>query len=126
MLQRLTKQEFIEKVFDFEAHEDWRFAGARPCIVDFCADWQGPCRSVTPILEELSAAYDGKLDVYQVNTEEEPDVAAAFEIQSIPSLLFVPIEGMPQMAVGALPKEAFEHAIVDLLKVSLDPQEERA
>jgi thioredoxin len=124
MLRRLTKQEFIEKIFDFENSQDWRFAGARPCIVDFHAEC-GPCRRVAPILEELSVAYDGKIDVYQVNTEEEPDVAAAFEIQSIPSLLFVPMEGMPQMAVGAMPKEAFEHAIGDLLKVSLDPQEER-
>jgi len=117
MVEHLTKETFISKVFNFEKNKDWKFEGTRPCIIDFYADWCGPCKMVAPVLEELSKDFDGKLDVFKVNTEEEQELASAFGIRSIPSFLFVPAEGQPQMAMGALPKETFVQAFKDVLGV---------
>lgn len=116
-MEHLTKEAFKEKVFDFENNKEWNFSGDKPCIIDFYADWCAPCRTLTPILEELSEEYKGKVDVYKVDTEKEQELAAMFGIRSIPSILFVPREGQPQMAAGALPKEALEKAIEDVLGV---------
>ncbi len=116
-MEQLTKDTFKEKVFDFEQKQEWEFTGERPCIIDFYADWCGPCKMVSPILEELSKEYDGKVDIYKVNTDQEQELASAFGIQSIPSILFVPKDEQPQMAMGALPKESFKNAIKDVLKV---------
>lgn len=117
MVEHLTKEAFLNKVFNFEKNKEWKFEGTKPCIIDFYADWCGPCKMVAPVLEELSKDYDGKLDVYKVNTEEEQELASAFGIRSIPSFLFVPAEGQPQMAMGALPKETFIQAFKDVLGV---------
>jgi thioredoxin 1 len=117
MVQYLTKDSFKEKVFNYEINKDWKFEGEKPCIVDFYADWCGPCRAVAPILEELETEYQGKLDVYKVDTEAEKELASMFGIRSIPSLLFVPIEGQPQMAMGALPKDTFKKAFKEVLGV---------
>jgi thioredoxin len=117
LVEFLTEQSFKEKVFNFEANKDWKFEGELPCMIDFYADWCSPCKMVAPILEELQTEYDGKINIYKINTEEERNLAAMFGIQSIPSLLFIPKEGQPQMAVGALPKETFKKAIADVLKV---------
>ncbi|TLX70437.1 thioredoxin [Labilibacter sediminis] len=117
MLEHLTKETFKEKVFDFEANKEWKYAGDKPCLIDFYADWCGPCKAVAPILEELSKDYDGKLDIYKIDTEVERELSGMFGIQSIPSLLFIPSEGQPQMAQGALPKESLEKAFKDVLKV---------
>lgn len=117
MASNITKQEFIEKVFDFESEKNWKFKGDLPVIIDFYADWCGPCKMVGPVLEQLSNEYDGKLNVYKVNTESEQELAAAFGISSIPSILFIPVDGQPQMAAGALPKATFENLIKDVLKV---------
>ena len=117
MVEHLTKETFKSKVFNFEKNKDWKFEGTRPCIIDFYADWCGPCKMVAPVLEELSKDFDGKLDVFKVNTEEEQELASAFGIRSIPSFLFVPAEGQPQMAMGALPKETFVQAFKDVLGV---------
>lgn len=87
MIEHLTKESFKEKVFNFEANKDWKFEGSKPCLIDFYADWCGPCRSLAPVLEELSIEYDGKLNIYKVNTESEQEMAAMFGIRSIPSLL---------------------------------------
>lgn len=111
----LTKQAFLEKVFNYEANKDWKFEGDLPCIIDFYADWCQPCKQVAPILEELSVEFDGKINIYKVNTESEQELAGAFGIRSIPSMLFCPAEGQPQMAVGALPKESLIQAINDVL-----------
>src|SRR5664280_741616 len=102
MTEHLTKETFQNKVFDFEKNKEWKFEGGRPCIIDFYADWCGPCKMVAPILEELATEFEGKMDVYKVNTEEEQELAGAFGIRSIPSFLFVPVEGQPQMAMGCL------------------------
>jgi thioredoxin 1 len=111
MPENLTKQAFFEKVFDYEKNKEWKFEGELPCVIDFWAPWCGPCRMVGPVIEELSKEYAGKVNFYKVNTEEEQELAGAFGIMSIPSLLFVPREGKPKMAVGALPKDVLKQAI---------------
>jgi thioredoxin 1 len=117
MLEHLTKETFKEKVFNFEANKEWKYEGSVPCVIDFYADWCGPCKMVAPVLEELQKEYGDKLVIYKVDTEEQQELAGMFGVQSIPSLLFVPVEGQPQMAMGALPKQTFEKAFADVLKV---------
>ncbi len=116
-LEHLTKSSFQEKVFNWEKNKDWTYEGSVPCMIDFYADWCSPCKMVAPILEELQQEYGDKLVIYKVDTEAERELAGIFGIQSIPSLLFVPMDGQPQMAMGALPKETFKKAIADVLKV---------
>ncbi len=118
-MEHLTKESFIEKVFDFENNSEWKFLGTKPCIIDFYADWCGPCKMVSPIMDELSKEYSGKVDIYQINTEEEQELAAAFGIRSIPSVLFIPLKDQPRMAVGALPKEGYKKAIEEVLGVAI-------
>lgn len=113
----ISGQEFKDKIFDYTAGKDWEFKGERPAIVDFYADWCKPCKMVAPILEELSGDYEGRVDIFKVNTEEEPELAGAFGIQSIPSLLFIPVGEKPQMAMGAMSKDGFVKAIEDILGV---------
>ena len=117
-LEHLTTETFKEKVFNYENNKEWKFEGEIPAIIDFYADWCGPCKTVAPILEELQAEYGEKLNIYKVNTEEQKELSSVFGIQSIPSLLFIPKEGQPQMAMGALPKETFKQAISEVLSVS--------
>jgi thioredoxin 1 len=118
-LEHLTKDTFQSKVFDYEKNKDWNFAGELPCLIDFYADWCGPCKMVAPILEELAEEYKGKINIYKVDTEEEQELAGVFGIRSIPSLLFCPMDGAPQMAMGALPKDTFRKAIEDILLKSV-------
>ena len=117
-LEHLTTETFKEKVFNYETQKEWKFEGEIPAIIDFYADWCGPCKMVAPILEELKDEYGDKLDIYKVNTEEQQELSSVFGVQSIPSLLFIPKEGQPQMAMGALPKETFKQAISEVLSVS--------
>ena len=117
-LEHLTNETFKEKVFNYEDSKEWKFEGEIPAIIDFYADWCGPCKTIAPILEELQAEYGEKLNIYKVNTEEQKELSSVFGIQSIPSLLFIPKEGQPQMAMGALPKETFKQAISEVLSVS--------
>ena len=117
MTTMLTKQEFLDKVFNFEKNKEWKFEGDVPCLIDFYADWCQPCKMVAPILEELSEEYGDKMNIYKVNTEDERELSAAFGIRSIPSMLFCPAEGEPQMATGALPKQQLEKIISEVLKV---------
>jgi thioredoxin 1 len=114
-MENLTKETFQQKVFNYEVNKEWKFEGELPCIIDFYADWCQPCKIVAPILEELAKEYEGKINIYKVDTEQEVELAGAFGIRSIPSLLFVPKDGQPQMAMGALPKESFKQAINDVL-----------
>lgn len=117
-LEHLTKETFKQKVFNFETSQEWKYEGTKPAIIDFYADWCMPCKMVAPVLEELKAEYGDKLEIYKVDTEAEQELSALFGIRSIPSLLFVPLSGQPQMAMGALPKETFVKAIGDVLLVS--------
>lgn len=114
-MEHLTKETFQEKVFNYEKNKEWQYEGDLPCIIDFYADWCGPCKMVAPILEELSKEYEGKIKIYKVDTEKEQELAAVFGIRSIPSILFVPKDGQPQMAQGALPKPSLEKAINEIL-----------
>ena len=114
-MEHLTKQTFLDKVFNFEQNKDWKFEGELPCLIDFYADWCGPCKQVAPVLEELSKEYEGKVNIYKVDTEAEQELAGAFGIRSIPSMLFCPKDGQPQMAQGALPKDSFKQAIEEVL-----------
>lgn len=114
-MEQLTKATFQQKIFDYEKNTEWNFAGRLPAIVDFYADWCGPCKMVAPILKELADEYKGKVDIYKVDTEQEQELAGVFGIRSIPSILFIPKTGKPQMAMGALPKEAFIEAIDSVL-----------
>ncbi len=98
-LEHLNKDTFLSKVFDYEKNKDWNYSGELPCLIDFYADWCGPCKMVAPILEELAEEYKGKINIYKVDTEEEQELAGVFGIRSIPSLLFCPKDGAPQMAM---------------------------
>ncbi len=112
----LTKAEFISKVANYEADpSEWKYLGDKPCIIDFYASWCGPCKTIAPILEDLAKEYDGQIYIYKVNTEEEQELAGAFGIRSIPTILFCPMVGAPQMAQGAMPKESFKQAITEVL-----------
>ena len=115
MTEHLTKQAFLEKVFDFENNKEWKYQGELPALIDFYADWCGPCKMVAPVLEELSEEYAGKINIYKIDTEVEQELAAAFGIRSIPSLLFIPKDDQPQMAQGALPKDALKEDINNVL-----------
>ncbi|RLC56162.1 MAG: thioredoxin [Candidatus Cloacimonadota bacterium] len=116
-MEHLTKETFQKKVFNFEVNKEWKFEGEYPCIIDFYADWCGPCKMVAPVLEELAKEYEDKVNIYKVDTEDQQELAAAFGIRSIPSMLFCPKDDKPQMAVGALPKDSIVTAIKDVLKV---------
>lgn len=114
--KHLTKSEFLKQVVDFENHpNEWNFLGERPALIDFYASWCGPCKKMSPVIDELAGEYEGKLDVYKVNVEDEEELAALFGIRSIPSLLFIPMEGRPQMAQGALPKATLNDVIQSIL-----------
>jgi thioredoxin len=112
----LTKSEFLSKVANYETNPtEWKYLGDKPCIIDFYASWCGPCKTIAPILEDLAKEYDGQIYIYKINTEEEQELASAFGIRSIPTILFCPMVGAPQMAQGALPKDALKKAITDVL-----------
>jgi thioredoxin 1 len=115
MTEHLTKETFLQKVFNFEVNKEWKYEGELPALIDFWAPWCGPCRVVGPVIDELSTEYAGKIHFYKVNTEDEQELAGAFGIQSIPSLLFIPKSGILKMAVGALPKPALKKAIEEEL-----------
>jgi len=116
-MESLTKDSFLQKVFNYEQNKEWKFEGKLPCIIDFYAEWCRPCKMVEPVLQELAQEYQGKLNIYRIDTEAHQELAAAFGIQSIPSLLFVPLNDKPQMATGALPQKTLKKAIKEVLKV---------
>lgn len=112
----LTKADFLTKVMDYETNpQEWKYLGDKPAIIDFYADWCGPCKMIAPILEELAEEYKDDIYIYKINTENEQELAAMFNIRSIPTLLFVPMEGQPQLAQGAMPKASFKEAIEGVL-----------
>jgi thioredoxin len=115
---QLTAQEFKDKVFDYEKEEEWKYKGQLPAIVDFYADWCGPCKAVAPVLEELSIEYDGQLLIYKIDTDKESELSGLFGIQSIPTLLFIPLEGNLMMQKGALPKNILQKVIDEKLIAS--------
>jgi thioredoxin 1 len=120
MAEHLTKDTFLQKVFNYKKNKEWKFEGEIPAVVDFWAPWCGPCRMVGPIIDELSTEYAGKVNFYKINVDNEQELAALFGIRSIPSMLFIPKEGKPKMSVGALPKEGLVEAITKELDVPVN------
>ncbi len=119
--KHLTTQEFKDQIFDFENNKEWKYSGKKPAIIDFYADWCGPCKMLSPLLEELAGEYDGKVDIFKIDTEAEQELSYVFGIKSIPSMLFIPVEGKPTMQAGLLPKNAFVDIIEkDLLKETVE------
>jgi len=115
----LNKADFLSKVVNYETTpNEWKYLGDKPAIIDFYADWCGPCRAVAPIMEELAEEYSGQIYIYKVDTDKEQELAGLFGIQSIPSILFIPMTGKPQMALGALPKSELKKAIAEVLLVT--------
>ena len=112
---QLTTQDFKEKIFNYEKEQEWSYNGELPVLIDFYADWCGPCKMVAPILEELSKEYEGRLIIYKVDTEVEIDLASEFGIRSIPTFLFIPVNGDPMMQPGSLHKKAFQQIIEERL-----------
>ncbi len=107
-IEELTKSTFTEKVGDYKAYpKSWKFVGKKPVIVDFYASWCPPCKMIAPILAELANEYDGEIIIYKVNTDDVPEVAKAFGVRSIPTLLFIPADGKIKVSTGAMPKEEF-------------------
>ncbi len=115
----LNEKSFKDLVFNWEENKEWKYKGSVPSIIDFWAPWCAPCRMIGPILEELQQEYGDKIQIYKINTEDEQQLAGLFGIRSIPSLLFVPVAGQPQMAVGALPKDTLKEAISNVFGVKL-------
>lgn len=112
----LTKAEFLSKVANFQTNPtEWKYLGDKPCIIDFYATWCGPCKTIAPIIEDLAKEYDGQIYVYKVDVDAEPEIAAAYGIQSIPTLFFCPMSGTPQMSQGAMQKEDFKKMITEVL-----------
>jgi len=118
MLEHLKTEDFKKKVFDYEKNSEWKFEGNRPCIVDFYAPWCGPCKMVAPVLEKLADKYEGRVDIFKVDTDAESELSSAFGISSVPTIVFVPQSGDPQAVAGALTYDAFETIIRDVLKVA--------
>ena len=118
----LTAQDFKDRIFDYESEQEWKFKGEVPAIIDFYADWCGPCRAVAPVLEELGDEYDGTLQIYKIDTDKEQELSSLFGIQSIPTLLFIPVEGAPMMQKGAIPKSAFKEVIETRLLAGKDTE----
>jgi len=116
-IEHLDLQTFREKIFDYENSQEWEYKGELPAIIDFYADWCGPCQMVAPIMAELSEEYEGKIKIYKIDTEDQRDLAGIFGIRSIPAILFIPREGKPQMSNGALPKAEYAKMIKEILKV---------
>lgn len=112
----INQSEFIEKVYDYKKNPDkWVYEGSKPAIIDFYADWCGPCRRLSPVLEKLAEKYKDKIVIYKVNTDKERELAAAFGITSLPTLVFIPLEDTPQVSQGALPQEVLEKGIEEVL-----------
>lgn len=116
-LEHLTSATFKTKIFDYTTQKQWKFVGKKPAIIDFYADWCGPCRAIAPTVAEIAQQYKGKIDVYKINVDNEQELAAYFKISSIPALLFIPVNAQPQMSLGYLSKPDFEKIINDLFKI---------
>ncbi len=112
---KLTTQKFKDDIFDYTTEKEWSYKGELPAIIDFYADWCGPCKMVAPILEELSNEYEGKINIYKVDTEVEQELSQVFGIRSIPSILFIPKNRQPMMQAGALPK----HVLIEVIEKEL-------
>jgi thioredoxin 1 len=112
----LNKADFLSKVFNYEKNKQWAYAGDKPCVIDFYADWCGPCRQMAPIMKELAGEYKGKVIFYKINVDNEQELAAAFGVQSIPMILFIPKTGTPQASLGVITKDQFVQRIGSIMQ----------
>jgi thioredoxin len=113
----LTEADFRRLVYDYEKNNQWKYEGSKPAIIDFYADWCPPCRQLSPEVEKLAKEYSGKIVVYKVNTDKEQKLSQKIGITALPTLLFIPVNGKPQVTMGALPRASLEKAIHDILLV---------
>lgn len=111
----MNNRMFIDKVFDYTTEKEWKYNGTMPAVIDFYADWCGPCRRVAPIMRELAEEYKGKVIFYKVDTDKEKELAGSMGIQSLPTIVFIPVKGKPQVIVGAADKATFQKAINEVL-----------
>lgn len=118
MVKDLTKDSFIELIQDFENNSEWNYKGSKPSLIKFGAEWCAPCKAIEPVLKDLSDTYEGKIDIYTVDVDNEYELSSLFGIRSVPSLLFVPMNETPQMMTGALPKTKLVELFDNILKVN--------
>lgn len=112
----ITSKYFTQHVFDYESHpNEWKFIGQCPAIIDFYAKWCGPCKAMAPHLDQIAEEFAGKIDVYKVDVDQEHELTAVFGVRSMPTLLFIPQEGLPQKAVGAMTYGQLKEVIEDIL-----------
>jgi thioredoxin len=117
-IEHLTAAVFKQKVFNYETNKTWKYAGDKPAIIDFYADWCGPCKVIAPTIAQIADEYKGKINVYKVNVDNEKEIAGAFGISGIPAILFIPMSEQPQMSTGVINREAFDKAIKEVLKIN--------
>lgn len=112
----LTKEQFLKRIADYEKNPDsFRFLGSRPALIDFYAGWCGPCKMLAPLLEEVSDEYAGRVDIYKVDVEQEEELAALFRVRSIPTLVYIPMDGQIRVTQGAVGKPQLKEAIENIL-----------
>lgn len=114
---QLTNETFKKIVFNYDLNKEWKYEGSKPAIIDFYADWCGPCRQLSPLVDEIAKEYAGKIVVYKVDTEKEKILAQRLGITGLPTLLFIPANGKPQMSMGAIPKEMLVKAVNEVLLI---------
>lgn len=116
-MEHLTLETFKNKVFNFEKDQHFNFIGDKPVIIDFSAHWCNPCKQLHPILEDLSKEYEGKINIYEIDVEEEQELSQIFNVKSVPTLLFIPMNEEPKVLVGGIGKDKFKSLISEVLKV---------
>jgi thioredoxin len=114
---KLNEADFKKLIYDYDKNKQWKYEGSKPAIIDFYADWCGPCRQLSPEVERLAKEYSGKIVVYKVDTDKEQKLAQKVGITALPTLLFIPVNGKPQVTLGVLPRASLEKAVNDILQV---------
>jgi len=112
---QLSTDGFKKLIFNYEVNKEWKYEGTKPVIIDFYADWCPPCRQLSPRVEEIAKEYEGKIVVYKVNTDKEKALAQSLGITSLPTLLYIPAKGKPQVTLGLIPKEQIVKTINEIL-----------